>query len=148
MGARLKNFASLGLGIHRTQQRLDRASIEFVRRGGKIIQDQARLNAPVDTHDLENAITTQEVRDKSNRNRIVVEVGVDLDQLDLESRDGFDYALEMHEGEYKLGPKSSAKQSALGGEVEVGPKYLERAAEEHQAMLKRVAADILGRALP
>lgn len=42
-----------------------------------------------------------------------------------------DYALYMHERDYKLGPTSEAKQARVG--VVVGRKYLERAFYENRA---------------
>lgn len=146
MGLKIKNLDGVSAALQRTQDRVDKASLAFIRRGGKIIADQARLNAPVDTGDLESAIVVTESVDAARNRRKVIEVAVDPEKLDLESRDGFDYSIEMHEGDYKLGPKSEEKQRALGGEVTVGAKYLDRAIDEHAQMLQRIAAEMLTKA--
>lgn len=147
MGLKIKNLSGIGAALMRTQDRVDKASLAFIRRGGKIIADQAKLNAPVDTGDLESAIVIKEAIDSARNRRKVIEVGVDPELLDLESRDGFDYSVEMHEGDYKLGAKSREKQNTLGGDARVGPKYLDRAVDEHADLLRQVAADLMRKAI-
>ena len=94
----------------------------------------ARDYAPVEHHGLEEAITVE--GDKSGINgRKVYRIFVDENAPEL-NEDGSPtgrlvgrYAGYMHEGsDYKLGKLSREKAAALG--VRVGPKFLERAADE------------------
>lgn len=47
-----------------------------------------------------------------------------------------DYAIEMHEGEYNLGPLSLAKQAKVG--VRVGRKFITRAIEDSREDFKTI----------
>ena len=97
---------------------------------GEEIADLARQYAPVDEHNLENAIEVESSRSGVNR-RTVVDVGVNS-FAPVEGREDItvgDYAFIMHEGVYNLGPGSLAKD---GGRGVVGPKYLERALKERE----------------
>lgn len=61
---------------------------------------------------------------------------------------GFDYALKMHDGVYKLGPGSRAKpggKGMSGSTYSVGPKYLERPLHGEQSAYKdHVGKGIVG----
>ncbi|CAB4122127.1 Bacteriophage HK97-gp10, putative tail-component [uncultured Caudovirales phage] len=97
--------------------------------GGVKMRDKAKDYAPVDEGNLEDAITVQHDRAGIN-GRTKVYVFVD-ESHPVDNRDGHtvgEYAMRMHEGSYNLGEKSLAKQAGLG--VTVGPKYLERAADD------------------
>lgn len=97
--------------------------------GGRKMRNKARDYAPVDEGNLEDAITLEHDRSGIHGRRQVF-VFVD-ESHPVENREGHtvgEYAMRMHEGDYNLGDKSLAKQAALG--VTVGPKYLERAAED------------------
>lgn len=108
---------------------------------------EARLNAPVDEGDLESAIKVlREIRGSGNR--LEIEVGVDIDDLDLQSRRGFRYDVFTHELMEGLGEKSMAKAATVGGtggiQGRVGPKYLTRAIDavmpELEAEMKIIKA--------
>ena len=104
---------------------------------GQVIEKEARLNAPIDTGDLEKAI----VHDKTSPK--TMSVYVDPDKLDLESRDGYDYSIKMHEDtDYKLGPLSQRKADLMPDRM-VGAKYLERAIKDNEKELRAEAAKIL-----
>lgn len=97
--------------------------------GGARMRDRAKQYAPVDEGNLEDAITMEHDRSGIN-GRTQVFVFVD-ENHPVENRDGHtvgEYAMRMHEGVYNLGEKSLSKEASLG--VTVGPKYLERAADD------------------
>lgn len=105
------------------------------------IQKRAQMYAPVDTGGLEEAIKVDKSIDDNRR----VEFSVYVDG-DMTAPDGTplrDYAFEMHESSYKLGPKSEIKADTIG--VKVGRKFLERAAAEAKdRVLESVFNEIKG----
>jgi hypothetical protein len=104
-------------------KRMTEAAQDEFNSGAMQIQAAARQFAPVDHGDLEAAIKVSDpVRSGSN----AVSRTIYIDTNGLTRTDVADYAPVMHEGSYKLGPKSQAKAAALG--VMVGPKFLTRAA--------------------
>jgi len=145
VGVKIKGGAGLLANLSRTQERVDKASLAFLRDAGKFIAGQAKLRAPVDTYDLENAIVSEDNAHRDGFNRKTVDVYVDLERLDLDSRDGFDYAMEMHEGIYNLGPKSQKKDAMV--DVGVGAKYLERAIEDNADQIREAAREVIHKAL-
>lgn len=92
----------------------------------------ARKMAPVDEGNLEAAIQKQIAYDASNRGRLMIDVVIlsEVNGVAVE-----DYATFMHEGVYKLGPKSEAKQAREG--VVVGRGFLDRAAEPEKEKLQQ-----------
>lgn len=90
------------------------------------IQDLAKRQAPVDTHNLENAIKID--GPNIGRDKVEIEVYVEGQKND--------YDVIMHEGTYNLGKKSKAKQES-DMSVRVGDKYLARAYEELQPSIKK-----------
>lgn len=147
MGIKVKGFGAIKKNLDRTEDRVVKHSLEWLELAGKIIANEARMRAPVDTHDLEKAIKADQDTEVAGMNRRkTIRVYVDLDALDLEeNHKGFDYATQMHEGTYQLGPKSQLKDSLT--DRGVGPKYLERAFEENIERLKRMYEDRVRRAL-
>jgi hypothetical protein len=90
---------------------------------GAMVAKRSAERAPFLHGNLEAAHEARFTR--RNRDQITVEVsvggstgGVNVD----------DYVLEMHEGEYNLGPNSQIKQAA-NPRVRIGRKFLERAVE-------------------
>lgn len=147
MGVRVTGLGKVLANLARTEAKVQAGSLAALRESAKEIRDLARLNAPVDTGDLEKAIVTIEVRERTALGRFgqtTIEVGVDPSKLNLEEHGGFDYSIPMHEGVYNLGPKSEAKQS--GQAEQVGPKYLERALKALQAKIRRNMEDAVRRA--
>lgn len=92
------------------------------------IVKQARRNAPVDDGQLEKSIHIEKAYGDRGRLEINVVAGGEVDGVNVDL-----YAAKMHESEYKLGPASRAK-AAAGNQV--GPKFLERAAEDEEARLE------------
>lgn len=93
------------------------------------IAKRAAQMAPVDKHNLEEAIEKR-VTYEGPKGRLAIDVGI------KDSVNGVDvsqYAVIMHEGYYELGPKSEEKQVRTG--VKVGRDFLTRAAKEEQEKL-------------
>lgn len=147
MGIKIRGQQAIKLNMDRTEDRVLKHSIEWLELAGKIVANEAKMRAPVDTHDLEKAIKADQDPITTGMNRRkTIRVYVDLDALELnEKHDGFDYATWAHESTYNLGPKSEAKKAATGKNV--GPKYLEGALEEKIEILKRMYEDRVRRAL-
>jgi hypothetical protein len=98
--------------------------------GAELIMAKSQSNAPVDTHNLEEAHHIKQTVTDADHVRFTVEVsGVGFGSDD--PRDVDNYAMEMHENyeDYKMGEKSEAKMAAGH---EVGSKYLERAVESEK----------------
>lgn len=132
--------------LGRIQQRGERAVkgvSTVMQEGGDEIRDLARMYAPVDKGNLEDAIIKSTNPTGLNR-RAEIEVGVDMSQPIGGGRTVERYAERMHEGNYKLGKKSEAKAAALG--VRVGPGYLSRAFNEVKGKMIERAANIVKRA--
>jgi len=146
MGVKVKGYGAIKANLDRTDKRVQKHSLEWLLMAGKIIAMEAQMRAPVDEHDLEKAIKAdQDPEVRGMNRRKTVRVFVDLDALDLERRDGFDYATQMHEGIYNLGPKSAVKDSLT--DVGVGPKYLERALEENIERVTRLLRERMMKAI-
>lgn len=99
------------------------------------IQKRAINQAPVDERGIENSIKID--RSINDDRRVEFSVYIDPDTIADDGTPVRDYVLEMHEGSYKLGPKSEEKADALS--VKVGRKFLERAATEAK---ERVAESV------
>jgi hypothetical protein len=147
VGLTVTGWDKIKANIARTEQKAQQNSLAALRAMAKLIVTAARANAPIDEGDLESAIVSKEVRERTAGGQFgqtTIQVGVDTSLLDLESRKGFDYSVPMHEGDYNLGPRSMIKQSFLPG-VTVGSKYLERAIQDNQnEVRKRLEAALRG----
>lgn len=115
--------------LKQTGERVQRGVAQKMVDGGRAMRDRAREYAPVDLGNLEHAIKMQSDR-TGIHGRTQVYIFVD-EGMEVRGRPGHlvgEYAMIMHESDYNLGLKSQAKAAALG--VHVGPKYLERAAND------------------
>lgn len=127
MAITVSGVDSLLAKLSQTGERAVRGVSEEIKEGAKDIQDLARLQAPVDEGNLEDAIKVEVDRSGIN-GRIQAYVYVDSDQDTGDGRTVGEYSNYMHEGTYNLGPRSQIKQSAAG--VVVGRKFLERAVDD------------------
>jgi hypothetical protein len=93
------------------------------------IVETAKKMAPVDEHNLEEAIV-KKVDYEGTRRRLAINVEIlpEVNGVRVE-----DYATYMHEGRYKLGPKSQIKNDSQSETV--GPGFLTRAAEAEEEKL-------------
>lgn len=91
---------------------------------------KAKKMAPVDEHNLEDAITKQ-VGYEGSRRRLAIDVVIQpvVNGVRVE-----DYATYMHEGDYELGEKSQVKNDSQAEQV--GPGFLTRAAEPEREKLQ------------
>lgn len=147
MGFKVRGLAPIKANMDRVGDRVEKHSIEWLRMAAGIVANEAKMRAPVDEGDLENAIKAQddpEIRGMNRRK--TVSVYVDLDALDLEgSHAGFDYATWAHEAVYNLGPLSQQKDAMTP--VGVGPKYLERALDDNVPRLMRIIEEMTRKAI-
>lgn len=145
MGLKVRGIGAVKRALVRTEQRTTKALLRHMRNSAILIRDLAREYAPVDQGDLENAIVATEAPEVSfGRKRQVAFVGVDSSVLGPGyNRWGFRYDIHMHEGAYKLGPLSQAKQDASGKTV--GPKYLTRACEDLKPEIYAKAESIVAK---
>lgn len=86
---------------------------------GDIIKDESEALAPVLTGALEESHEV-EIKEDSPYDFITT-----VSFHAVNSRDGYDYGIAMHESYYNLGPESQAKANATGKAV--GRKFLQRA---------------------
>ncbi|WP_276122562.1 HK97 gp10 family phage protein [Pararhizobium qamdonense] len=95
----------------------------------RIVQTAKKM-APVDEHNLEEAIA-KKVGYEGSRRRLAIDIVIEptVNGVRVE-----DYATFMHEGDYKLGEKSQAKNDSQ--DETVGPGFLTRAAEPEEEKLK------------
>jgi hypothetical protein len=101
------------------------------------IVELAKKMAPVDEGNLEESITAK-VTYEGPKRRLAIDVYMkpEVNGVNVEA-----YATRMHEGSYKLGPKSQIKQA--GQSEVVGPGFLTRAAEpEAQKFAERMLGAI------
>lgn len=112
-------------------------------RGAERIVKEARLNTPVDKHNLEESIRIE--KDYTERGRLQIEIvaggvinGVNVD----------DYFLEIHEhyedGGRKPGPNTLAKMKANPGRW-IGSGFLRRAVEDNREKIEQHAIDVIKR---
>lgn len=123
------------------------AERELMEKSAEQMRDRAKMYAPVDEGNLEEAIKTRPVKRAGINGRNVHEVYVDKDELgEGYSKYGHRYDITMHEdpqGNSGKGPRSQAKAESLG--VFVGPKFLERALEEMRRPIEEAARAIAKR---
>lgn len=130
MGMKVFGVNTVATRLENQHKKTNPKALAAMREGAKEIADLAKKQAPVDQHNLENAIITQEDRLGFN-NRVRISIFVD-EGRGVAGRPGKkigDYARRMHEGVYKLGDKSRAKQDS-NPSVRVGRKFLTRAIDE------------------
>lgn len=147
MGLRVSGLSKVLANMKRTEERVQKGSLEALRQAAKEVVALARKFAPIDDGDLTEAISAQEVRERTSLGRfgqIEIRVGVDVSKLNLEKRKGFDYSIPMHEGSYNLGPLSRIKQA--GQSEQVGPKYLSRALQQLKGKLTKDMEEAIRRA--
>lgn len=145
MGLSIEGVRQTEVRLRRIERRTSKRLLEHMRKSALEIRDLARMYAPVDEGNLEEAIEVIESTERFLGNRRNIElIGVDPDKLgEGYSAYGFRYDIAMHEGSYQLGPRSRAKAESTGKEV--GPKYLTRAWKELEpeitAEARRIAFD-------
>lgn len=115
--------------LDRSGEKVEKHSIDVMRRYGDKVLHLAKLNVPVKNFYVEDAIVKEERRSGLNR-RIEITVGVDASKLLEMTGKSYDYSIWLHEGSYNLGPLSEVKNEISKAEdprAKVGNKFLERA---------------------
>jgi len=145
VGLKVKGLGSIGYQLENMAKRASEGARFAMKEGAEDIRDLARLHAPVDEGNLEDAIKMEVVSGARGRHSFKVHVDESHPAV-ITNEDGSqtsgnrtvgDYAFDMHEGNYLLGPGSQHKQSQVG--VKVGPKYLQRA---YKKMSKQIHANV------
>lgn len=131
-------------------ERAERNGAEALRKAAHEIRDRARDYAPLEHGGLTEAISVYSDRSGVNRRRVFyVYIDPDAPELNAQGeptgRTVERYINWTHEGEYNLGKRSAHKAAMLG--VYVGPKYLERAADEVTDDLNQAVADHIRKGL-
>lgn len=135
-GVRIKGVNETTYALERLGQRTNEAMLKIAREGSEAIAKSARLNAPVDTGDLEGAIEVKAEPTGINR-RIVFIIGIDESKIINRHEAG--YYVKVHEHLPQLGPKSKLKNMAvraMATEEYVGDQYLTRAVDQHTYEIK------------
>lgn len=134
--------------LENTMYRSTRSALSVLRAGGKEIRDLAREMAPRDQGNLEDAIKTGDSSEKGIHGRKIIEIYID-EGMNIPGRPGYrvgQYSTYMHEGNYKLGKESRAKQAGNPG-IRVGRKYLERASNELGPALEKAVERAVSKSL-
>jgi HK97 gp10 family phage protein len=127
MAIKITGIDNLLTNLSQVGERAVRGVSDEIKQGAEDIKDLAKLQAPIDEGNLEDAIKV-DVDRSGVKGRIQAFVYVDGSVTTDDGKAVEDYAMQMHEGTYNLGPRSQAKDSAVGGGV--GRKFLERAVDE------------------
>jgi hypothetical protein len=138
------NAAKLRQSFFEKARAVDEMTELAVKAAAEMIAAEARANAPVDTHNLEEAIKVEErLTGRGNHAADVVVEGPGS-----RGRDISDYAMEIHErqvpapgADLGLGPLSQAKQDADPSH-QVGGLYMDRALRDK----KKEAVDLIRQA--
>ena len=119
--------------LRKLERDLDREMQTALKLAGRVVQAEARRRAPVSPTKAQAKGTGYRFDHKKSPNTLVnaikIKVGRGFVDVGVMMGNALKYAGIMHDGSYKLGPGSKAKQS--GGE-KVGPKFLERAYEDNE----------------
>lgn len=129
------NLDKLRQNLFARQRRFNEEMHSVTEEGAKRIMEKSKSNAPVDTHNLEEAHHIDTSLTRADHVRFQIEVS-GIGSGSERARDVAAYAMEMHEalapygyGAYNLGPKSQEKASSGH---DVGGKFLERAVESEK----------------
>lgn len=115
---------------------------KVMHRGADRIVDEARLNAPVDTHDLENSIQKEVAYAGNRRLQIDITVGSALSGYDVDR-----YAVRVHENYEGMlvngpGPGTLAKMAANPTRI-IGSQFLTRAMEAEREKLGKAMIEAI-----
>ena len=128
---------SLGQRWRAAGDDLKRQARQEVIKRAREVMELSKAQAPMDLGNLEAAHRLDVRQSNSNQISINIAVGGFRGGVNVS-----DYAMEMHEGSYNLGPRSVAKAAANGKFV--GRKYLERALEEKEGSIIQALENLLG----
>ena len=109
--------------LHSIDTEARKKCVQIIREVVRKFKAETVKRMPIDEGDLEKSLS-EKIVEAALKDSVEGVVYVAANAL------ASDYALYMHEFEYKLGPKSQLKQAAQ--DVTVGRKYLERALTENE----------------
>lgn len=126
-------FDQLYVALNHAADRVRDAARKQMHRGADIIVDEAKLNTPVDKHNLERSIRKEVNYGFRGRLQIQIVMGGIVNGVNVD-----EYAYEVHENyeDMGVGPGTAAKRLANPGRY-VGSKFLERAMKDNQDKLQR-----------
>lgn len=139
IGMKVSGIEQLLARLRNTADKVPETARKTMHRGADRIVELARLQSPVDLHNLEESIRKEVAYEDGRRGRLRIDIavggivnGVNVDQ----------YAVKVHEA-YEIsvapngpGPGTLAKMRANPGVI-IGSKFLERALEKERAKLTR-----------
>lgn len=119
--------------LRNTADRVSSTARKTMHRGADKIVEEARLNAPVDKHNLEESIRKEVAYGYRGRLEIDIAMGGIVNGVNVD-----EYALEIHENYEARNPGKGtiAKRNANPGRY-VGGKFLERAVETVRKTLSK-----------
>ena len=128
-----QGIPELIVSLRHTGERVADTARKHMHRIADRIVKEARLNAPVDKHNLEESIHKEVDYGYRGRLNISIVMGGVVNGVNVDK-----YVLEVHESisRMKPGPNTLAKMAANPGR-KIGEKFLERALEENQDKLEK-----------
>lgn len=142
--ARVKNTEKVVFELQQIGERVVDNARKTMHARARHIAREAKLNAPVDDHDLEESIHIERDTGENGRLELTITAGGTVNGVDVD-----DYATLIHENYESMQPGENtlAKRAANPGRY-VGGKFLERAAlQEEETLMKRLVA-VIRRVVP
>lgn len=132
-----QGFSGLYASLRHAGQRVQENGRKTMHRQADAIVKEARLNAPVDKHNLEESIRKEIDYVQRGRLQITIKMGGFVGGVNVDR-----YALEVHENyeSMKPGPGTLAKMQANPGRI-IGSKFLERAIEASRGKLQKAMVE-------
>ena len=132
-GIKIRGDTQLLAELKNTTQRVERSAREFMKRSAERVVKYARLNAPVDLHNLEESIHIERTYEEGKgRLKINVVAGGVIDGVNVD-----EYAAKVHENYNEEHPGEGTLEKRLANpDRHVGGKFLERAVEEEEEGLE------------
>lgn len=132
IGLKIFGVGSLIVKMRNVAKKVPDNARKAMHRGAEHIVDEAKLNAPVLTHAIEDSIRIEKEYGERGRLQIDVVAGGYVDGKDVDA-----YVALIHENydKMKMGKLSELKQAAHP-EREVGGKFLERARAAEEPKIK------------
>lgn len=133
IGMKVTGVEALIARLRNTAVKVPENARKVMHRGADRIVAEAKLNAPVDRHNLEEAIHKEVGYETNRRLKIDIAVAPTVNGVDVE-----DYAAQVHENyeSMKPGKGTIEKRRANPGRL-IGSKFLERALEAEEPRLRK-----------
>jgi len=140
-GIKITGLNEIYLALNHAAERVADGARKAMHRGADEIVREAKLNTPVDEHNLEESIRKEVTYGFRGRLVINVIMGGMVNGVNVDN-----YAVEVHENysQMKPGPGTVAKRQA-NPQRYVGEKFLERAGKDVRARLERNAIQVVRR---